>query len=109
MINLKLENNEFEGLYKLTHTILVENTPNGVDYEGKILVEKCLLHNDPENFQERNKTFKDALNEVSPKLKDQFISEQETFQEAEKEYKYLALISSLYLKLIKTKVGNYHD
>ena len=83
MVNLKLENNEFEELYELTRSILLDNTPDGEDYDGKDLVERCLLHNDPENFQERNKAFNDSMNQFSSMCGTVFVGGQETHKDVE--------------------------
>ena len=50
----KVEAREVKSLFE---AIIRDNTPNNYHLEGRKLVDKCLLHNDPENFKERNKIY----------------------------------------------------
>jgi hypothetical protein len=90
---------EASEIYQLLQSIIRGNTPDGEDMEGDELVRQCLLANDPELFAERNKAFEDAVKIWGASNGVHMEAEQETYQEAEEEYRYLNLIAGIYGKL----------
>ena len=98
---IHLTSGEAHEIFSLLQSILRDNTPDGDDLDGEELITNCLLHNDPETFRERNKAFSDAVEQFGQIQGIHVEPEQETFQEAEEEYTYLALIANIYFKLFK--------
>jgi len=99
ILSLQLSYGEADEICCLLESILRDNTPHGEQLEGEELVTNCLLHNDPETFRERNKAFSDAMEQFGQLQGLSFEPEQETFQDAEEEYSYLAMVANIYYKI----------
>ena len=100
--HLQLNSVEAEEICALLESILRDNSPKSDELEGEELVTQCLLHNDPETFVERQRAFADAMEQFGKLQGISFEPEHETYQDAEEEYAYLAIIANIYCKMLNT-------